>query len=124
MQVHVKLYASLRRYRPELAIGQAFECAVPDDITVGHLVDRVLRLPNAEVAIVLVNGVHSERERPLSDGDQIALWPPIAGGAVVATPSARGISERRSRAFRRDRLKPRFQSEFSSAGSKVEEERP
>ena len=48
-----------------------------------------LRLPNAEVAIVLVNGVHSERERPLSDGDQVALWPPIAGGAVVATPSVR-----------------------------------
>ena len=81
MQVHVKLYASLRRYRPELAIGQAFECAVPDAITVGHLVDGVLRLPVAEVAIVLVNGVHSDRERPLSDGDQIALWPPIAGGA-------------------------------------------
>ena len=83
MQIHVKLYASLRRHRPELAIGQSFECAAPDDITVGHLIDGVLRLPNAEVAIVLVNGVHSERERPLSDGDQIALWPPIAGGAGV-----------------------------------------
>ena len=81
IQVHVKLYASLRRYRPGLAIGRAFECAVPDDTTVGHLVDGVLRLPAAEVAIVLVNGVHSDRERLLSDGDQVALWPPIAGGA-------------------------------------------
>ena len=81
IQVHVKLYASLRRYRPDLPIGQAFECAAPHGITVGELVDGVLRLPASEVAIVLVNGVHSDRERLLSDGDQVALWPPIAGGS-------------------------------------------
>ncbi len=80
MQVLVKLYASLRRYRPEIALGQAFACTVPDKATVGQLALDALRLPAEEVAITLVNGVYRSRDYPLSDGDQVALWPPIAGG--------------------------------------------
>lgn len=81
MIVHVKFYASLRRYRPGLALGQPFPCAVPDDMTVGRLLSEVLDLPQDEVAIALVNGMQSDRGHPLNDGDVIALWPPIAGGA-------------------------------------------
>ena len=81
MLVHVKLYASLRRYRPEIALGQSFPCALADETTVGHLIVDALGLPSQEVAIALVNGMYSDRERPLKDGDQVALWPPIAGGA-------------------------------------------
>lgn len=80
MQVYVKLYASLRRYRPGLAIGQSFACLVPEDATVGHLLSEVLGLPGREVAIALVNGMLRGDEYRLSDGDQIAFWPPIAGG--------------------------------------------
>lgn len=81
MLVRVKLYASLRRYRPEIALGQAFLCTLPDGSTVGHLIVDALGLPSQEVAIMLVNGVYSNREQLLKDGDQVALWPPIAGGA-------------------------------------------
>ncbi len=81
MLVHVKLYASLRRYRPEIALGQSFQCALPDETTVGYLIGDALGLPSQEVAIALVNGMYSDRERPLKDGDGVALWPPIAGGA-------------------------------------------
>jgi molybdopterin converting factor small subunit len=80
MLIRVKLYASLRRYRPEIALGQSFPCALPDKATVENLIADALGLPSQEVAIMLVNGVYSDRERPLKDGDQVALWPPIAGG--------------------------------------------
>lgn len=80
MIVHVKLYASLRRYRPGLALGQSFACTVVEGITVGRLISDVLQLPADEVAISLVNGVYQNREHPLSGGDHIALWPPVAGG--------------------------------------------
>lgn len=80
MQVVVKLYASLRRYKPEIALGQAFHCTVPDRATVGQLALDTLHLPSEEVAITLVNGVYRTRDYPLSDGDRVALWPPIAGG--------------------------------------------
>lgn len=82
IEVHVKLYASLRRYRPGLAIGQPFACRIPESTTVGALYGEVLRLPATEVAIVLVNGVSRPREYPLSQGDSVSLWPPIAGGAA------------------------------------------
>ena len=80
MIIHVKLYASLRRYRPGLALGQSFVCAAPDSATVEWLFSEALGLPPEEVAIALVNGIHSERDRLLCDGDTVALWPPIAGG--------------------------------------------
>ncbi len=80
MEVSVKLFASLRRYRPGAAIGQAFTCDLPDAATVEVLVADVLGLPPEEVAIVLVNGRQCGREHPLARGDSVALWPPIAGG--------------------------------------------
>jgi molybdopterin converting factor small subunit len=82
MIVHVKLYASLRRYRPGLALGESFACSAPDDTTVGRLFSEVLGLPAAEVAIALVNGMRSDWERRLNNGDTVALWPPIAGGVA------------------------------------------
>jgi molybdopterin converting factor small subunit len=80
MKVHVKLYANLRRYRPELGIGETFACDVPDDTTVAYLSGEVLGLAREEVAIVLVNGVQRDGGHRLRDGDQVALWSPIAGG--------------------------------------------
>ncbi|HBY98462.1 MAG: MoaD/ThiS family protein [Ardenticatenaceae bacterium] len=80
IEVRVKLYAGLRRYRPGLAIGQSFICSVPGDSTVGHLLDE-LGIPSLIVAIILVNGIQSEREHRLTDGDEVALWPPVAGGS-------------------------------------------
>jgi len=39
-----------------------------------------LKLPSGIVAIALVNGIAREREYVLRESDQVALWPPIAGG--------------------------------------------
>lgn len=78
--VSVKLYASLRRYRPEVAQGRAFACDLPGGATIGHLILEALRLPSEEVAIILVNGIQRNREWAPVDGDTVALWPPIAGG--------------------------------------------
>lgn len=79
MQVHVKLYAGLRRYKPEVPLGTSFACIVPDDATVGRLFEE-LALPAEIVAITLVNGMQRDREYVLRAGDRVALWPPIAGG--------------------------------------------
>ncbi len=79
--IHVKLYASLRRYRPGLALGQSFVCTVADGLTIGQLIADALHLPAREVAISLVNGCYQDPEYRLGEGDHVALWPPIAGGA-------------------------------------------
>lgn len=79
MTVHVKLYAGLRRYKLGVPLGASFACTLPDEPTVARLFEE-LQLPSDVVAIALVNGIAREREYVLREGDNVALWPPIAGG--------------------------------------------
>lgn len=83
IEVRVKLYASLRRYRPDQALGEAFACSVADETTVGQLLTEVLKLPPGVVAIALVNGIRRDHQERLSAGDEIALFPPMAGGVEL-----------------------------------------
>jgi molybdopterin converting factor small subunit len=79
LQVHVKLFASLRYHRPGLGIGESFPVELPTGSTVEHLV-RHLGLPQKEVKLVYVNGRAQENERVLADGDQVGVFPPVGGG--------------------------------------------
>ena len=78
MQVNVKLFASLRDPYPEIPIGRPMSVSLSDNATLADLIDS-LNLPN--VKIIFVNGVaHSDRQPPLHDLDDIAVFPPLAGG--------------------------------------------
>lgn len=39
-----------------------------------------LQIPAEDVAILLINGIHSKPDASVQDGDIIALFPPIGGG--------------------------------------------
>jgi len=77
--IRVRLFASLR----ELAGSSHLEVDAPD---VGSLLDdlserlgpRFERIMSA--GTVVVDGETVERDRPLSDGDEVALLPPVSGG--------------------------------------------
>ncbi len=77
--VHVKLFATLRRYSPGLKMGQALPVELPDGATVDHLI-RQLGLPAEEVKMVFVNGLVRQRDHPLADGDELGIFPPVGGG--------------------------------------------
>jgi sulfur-carrier protein len=77
--LEVRLYASLRRYRPESGIGQPLPVLLEDGSTVGQLID-VLQVPREEVKVVFVNGRWKEEDDLLSDGDRVGIFPPIGGG--------------------------------------------
>jgi len=47
---------------------------VPDGISIGELLDE-LEMDADEVKRMLVNGLNSDFERVLTDGDQVALYP-------------------------------------------------
>ena len=83
MKVLVKLFATLSDYLPPNAQGNVVNLEVDEDESIGSIIER-LRLPAKLVHLVLVNGIYvapSERAtQVLSDGDQLAIWPPIAGG--------------------------------------------
>lgn len=84
MQVTLKLYATLADYLPVAARSEhAVMLDVPSETTIDELA-APFNLPAKLTHLVLVNGVYVARERRgthrLTEGDVVAIWPPIAGG--------------------------------------------
>jgi len=79
LTVRVKLFATLRPYRPELGLGESFPVELAEGSTVGGLIEELGLLPD-QVKIVFVNGLVRNADRRLDDGDEVALFPPVGGG--------------------------------------------
>ncbi|MCW8882026.1 MAG: MoaD/ThiS family protein [Sedimenticola sp.] len=82
MKINFKLYASLGQYLPANAQNHQISLDVNEGATPIQLL-RQQGVPEAEVHLVLVNGVFippSQRENPLIEGDELAVWPAVAGG--------------------------------------------
>lgn len=78
--VRVRLYASLREYAPEGFRSEGFTVQLPPASTVADLYAR-LGLPEEQVKQAFVNGRRAEPDRVLEDGDEVGVFPPIAGGS-------------------------------------------
>ena len=77
--VHVKLFATLREYRPGLGLGEAFPVALPEGASVADLLQQI-GVPEEEVKLVFVNALFREKTHGLSDGDELGVFPPVGGG--------------------------------------------
>ena len=81
MKVYVKVFANLRDYvnpRPEIA--EKIELEVERGTKVGNIV-KDLGIPEQEIAIVLINGVHKSLDTELDqEGAVISLFSPVGGG--------------------------------------------
>lgn len=77
MRVDVRLFAGLR----ERAGWRAREVELPDDATVGDVFARLDLGDEPPGLLFAVNHAYVDREAPLSDGDELALIPPVSGGA-------------------------------------------
>ena len=82
MNVQVKLYGALRRYRPAGASGEAhapFAAPLPPAATVETLLAQ-LTIPDGLASAAAVNDEAVETNYPLHDGDRVSLVPPSGGG--------------------------------------------
>ncbi len=82
MKVTLKLYASLTQYLPDGAKNHQIELDLPQPASPLQLLANY-GVPGTQVHLVLINGVFvvpSERENPMKEGDELAVWPAIAGG--------------------------------------------
>ncbi len=75
MRVHVTLKGSLAERLP----GGAGEVHLPEGATVASL-ERVVG-PAAPRCVVVVNGAVARPDAPLSEGDRVQVFPPMAGGS-------------------------------------------
>jgi len=74
MKITVKLFATLRDCGPEIQ-----EKNVPEGSSVASLIDS-LTLPEDIPLLTIVNGVHTDPQEKLKEGDVLALFPPVGGG--------------------------------------------
>lgn len=79
ISVQVKLFATLRRARPDVPLGQPFPVELREGATTADLM-RTLELPEEEVKLIFVNGRSREPDHVLSDGDEVGIFPPVGGG--------------------------------------------
>jgi len=74
MKITVKLFATLRTGRFDQRVL---------DIDSGADVDFLLKkidLGREDVTIIFINGIHGTYDSKISEGDSIALFPPVGGG--------------------------------------------
>ena len=83
MRVEVRLFATLARYLPDDQDAGAAVLEVAEDSTVAD-VARALGIPAHLSRIALVNDRDATDDRPLTEGDVVTLFPPLAGGAARA----------------------------------------
>lgn len=79
MKVDIALFASLSQYHPDGRGGRdAREYHLDERTTVADIITR-FGLPD-EPRVVFLNGRHAPEDAVLSEGDRLAIFPPVAGG--------------------------------------------
>jgi len=80
IEIEIRLYATLRRFRPELKVGEPLSLNLDEGTTVKRVLGEVLGIPAEVVKTVFVNGLYRELDHILADGDRVGIFPPVAGG--------------------------------------------
>ena len=70
MKVEVKLYASLTSRMPEITRGKPYSMEVREGTTIQNLLEE-LKVPRERIKLVFLNGVYSEGNEVLKEGDSI-----------------------------------------------------
>ena len=83
MRISVRLFAGLR----ERAGSDRIDVELPDDATVGSLLTALAGTPVGPLqpgqCVVAINREYARVDEPIGAGDEVALIPPVSGGAVA-----------------------------------------
>jgi len=79
IRVQVRLYATLRTYAPQQKLGETLVVQLPDGATVKQLI-AALGIPDNIVRKVFSQGRAVEEDYVLHDGEDVGMFPPVAGG--------------------------------------------
>lgn len=79
MHIEVAVFATLRRYLPELKLGQTRSLEIEPGTTARQIAER-LGLPLEEVQVVMRNHAHASLDVVLEENDRLVFIPLIDGG--------------------------------------------
>lgn len=97
MQVRIRLFAMQR----ELAGAREVPVELPDGADVGAAWDALVALhpvlaPGRDSVRFARNGAYADIETPLAEGDEVAMIPPVSGGAEASGGATRIIEIRKA----------------------------
>jgi MoaE-MoaD fusion protein len=78
VEVTVRLFAMLR----ERAGAQEVTLELPDGARVGDALAKLSELAEGLPLVMAVNREYASEDTPLDPGDELALIPPVSGGAA------------------------------------------
>jgi thiamine biosynthesis protein ThiS len=73
VRLHGHLHAYVEQSSPE------FEMELPTETTLAELI-RALKIPDAEISAVILNGESATQSTTLSNGDSVSIFSIIGGG--------------------------------------------
>ncbi len=79
MHVTVNLHATLRKYLPAGSTDNSVAVELPEGATVADLIGR-LGIPADHAKMIVSGDEYLEVSSAVRDGQQINLFPPLAGG--------------------------------------------
>ncbi len=79
MRVTVKLHATLRKFLPAGGHDNAVVLDMPQATTVADVIDR-LGIPPDHAKMIVSGDEYLEPTSALHDGQEVNLFPPLAGG--------------------------------------------
>jgi molybdopterin converting factor small subunit len=79
MQVKVKLFATLRDYLPKDSDGRSCLMDIDKKTTIEQII-ATFNIPEEIPKIILVNGLNGTMDQTLKEGDELSVFPPVAGG--------------------------------------------
>jgi sulfur-carrier protein len=79
MRVSVKLFATLTHYGPNVRAAEPFEVDLPDNAKVIDVINS-LHIPPVEAHVVFINNIIVQHETHITVGDNIGIFPQVAGG--------------------------------------------
>jgi molybdopterin synthase catalytic subunit len=89
MNVEVRLFAGLR----ELAGMRSRSVELPDGASAGDVFAALRLGPEPAGLLVAVNHAYVERDQALAEGDEVALIPPVSGGAFRLSDEPLSLDE-------------------------------
>jgi thiamine biosynthesis protein ThiS len=83
MKIVFKLFANLSQLLPPGACGNTQELEISPQTTIDEIL-KTQQIPEESAHLVMVNGIfvasNERSSRTLQEADELAVWPPVAGG--------------------------------------------
>jgi len=76
----VKIHYGFKKFLPHGMTGDPFDVSLENRTNLAQLLKDEIRLSEEIPTLILINGIHADKNQRLKDGDRISIFSPMAGG--------------------------------------------